>query len=124
MGVTIRHWFNTRHARKGNPHWTWAVTALIFLVIAWLSTAPMRTVPEAEARLEGAALAYAAAPGFEEVVSIVQGRCSMCHAAEPCGRGCIGRPRAWCWRRRRRSPMRRGGSRCSRAIRTPCRRGT
>ncbi len=87
MGVTIRHWFNTRHARKGNPHWTWAVTALIFLVIAWLSTAPMRTVPEAEARLEGAALAYAAAPGFEEVVSIVQGRCSMCHAAEPVWEG-------------------------------------
>ena len=23
-GVVIRHWFNTRHARKGNPHWTWA----------------------------------------------------------------------------------------------------
>ncbi len=23
MGVTIRHWFNTKHARKGNPHWTW-----------------------------------------------------------------------------------------------------
>ncbi len=24
MGVVIRHYFNTRHARKGNPHWTWA----------------------------------------------------------------------------------------------------
>ena len=23
MGVTIRHWFNTRHARKGDPTWTW-----------------------------------------------------------------------------------------------------
>ena len=29
------------------------------------------------------ALVYASAPGFEEVVGIVQGRCSMCHAAEP-----------------------------------------
>ncbi len=87
MGVTIRHWFNTRHARKGNPHWTWAATAVIFLLIAWLSTAPMRVVPEAEARLEGAALAYAAAPGFDDVVSIVQGRCSMCHAAEPVWEG-------------------------------------
>lgn len=82
MGVTIRHWFNTRHARKGNPHWTWGVTVILFLVIAWLSTAPMRTA-EGEAKLEGAALVYAAAPGFEEVVGIVQGRCSMCHAAEP-----------------------------------------
>ena len=82
MGVTIRHWFNTKHARKGNPHWTWFVTVLLFLVVAWLSTAPMRLV-EGEAKLQGAALVYASSPGFEDVVGIVQGRCSMCHAAEP-----------------------------------------
>jgi uncharacterized membrane protein len=82
MGVTIRHWFNTRHARKGNPHWTWGVTAILFLVIAWLSTAPMRTPPQ-EAALTRQALRLASAEGFEDVVGIVQGRCSMCHAAEP-----------------------------------------
>jgi uncharacterized membrane protein len=82
MGVTIRHWFNSKHARKGNPHWTWFVTVVIFLLIAWLSTAPMRHRGE-EAALSGAALTYASAQGFEDVVSIVQGRCSMCHAAEP-----------------------------------------
>lgn len=82
MGVTIRHWFNTRHARKGNPHWTWGVTVVLFLVIAWLSAVPMRTV-QGEAKLKGAALGYASAPEFEDVVEIVQGRCSMCHAAEP-----------------------------------------
>jgi uncharacterized membrane protein len=83
MGVTIRHWFNTHHARKGNPHWTWPVTAALFFLIAWLSTEPMRTVPEPEAELRGEALVYASAEGFEDVVGIVQGRCSMCHAAEP-----------------------------------------
>ena len=86
MGVTIRHWFNTRHARTGNPHWTWAVTVVLFLVIAWLSTAPMRVAVEGEAQtvpMNREALVYASAPGFEEVVGIVQGRCSMCHAAEP-----------------------------------------
>ena len=83
MGVTIRHWFNTQHARSGSPHWTWGVTALLFVVIAWLSTATMRTVPEPEAALGGAALRHASAAGFDDVVSIVQGRCSMCHAAEP-----------------------------------------
>ena len=85
MGVSIRHWFNTHHARGGNPHWTWALTAALFLLIAWLSTEPMRTVPEAEAEatLTGGALVYATAEGFEDVVGIVQGRCSMCHAAEP-----------------------------------------
>ncbi|NJM81528.1 MAG: urate hydroxylase PuuD [Tabrizicola sp.] len=82
MGVTIRHWFNTHHARKGNPHWTWGVTVILFLVIAWLSTAPMRLHP-AEASLTGPAMRYADAAGFDEVVGIVQGRCSMCHAAEP-----------------------------------------
>ncbi len=88
MGVTIRHWFNTRHAKKGNPHWTWGVTAILFLIIAWLSTAPMRHVSDAEdAALSPAALVYASAPGFDDVVSIVQGRCSMCHAAEPSWEG-------------------------------------
>lgn len=82
MGVTIRHWFNTRHARKGNPHWTLGLTVILFLITAWLSTAAMRTQPE-EAALNGAALRYASASGFEDVVGIVQGRCSMCHAAEP-----------------------------------------
>jgi uncharacterized membrane protein len=82
MGVTIRHWFNTKHSRKGNPHWTWGLTVILFLIIAWLSTAPMRMV-EGEAKLQGAALTYASANGFQDVVGIVQGRCSMCHAAEP-----------------------------------------
>jgi uncharacterized membrane protein len=86
MGVTIRHWFNTRHAGTGNPHWTWLVTVILFLIIAWLSTAPLRT-PPAEAALAPHATRYAQAKGFEDVVSIVQGRCSMCHAAEPVWEG-------------------------------------
>ena len=86
MGVTIRHWFNAKHARTGNPHWTWAVTVLIFLIIAWLSTAPMWR-DDAEAKLQGPALKFAAAPGFDRVQEIVTGRCSMCHAAEPVWEG-------------------------------------
>ncbi|NJS37955.1 MAG: urate hydroxylase PuuD [Rhodobacteraceae bacterium] len=82
MGVTIRHWFNTRHARKGSPWWTWGLTAALFVAIAWLSSAPMKTV-KGEAALQGEALRLASAEGFEDVVGIVQGRCSMCHAAEP-----------------------------------------
>lgn len=83
MGVTIRHWFNTRHARKGSPTWTWAATAILFLLVAWLSTAPLRHRPDTEGAMNAAALRYASATGFDDVVSIVQGRCSMCHAAEP-----------------------------------------
>ncbi len=92
MGVTIRHWFNTHHARQGNPHWTWFATAVLFLLIAWLSTAPMRGV-EGEARLSPAAARFAAAPGFGEVHDIVLGRCSMCHAAEPAWEGMLWPPK-------------------------------
>lgn len=81
MGVTIRHFFNSQHAGKGSPHWTWGVTVILFLIIAWLSTAPMRHVDDTA--MNGEALVYASAEGFDDVVSIVQGRCSMCHAAEP-----------------------------------------
>ncbi|OUS19859.1 cysteine desulfurase [Rhodobacterales bacterium 59_46_T64] len=82
MGVTIRHYFNTLHARKGNPTWTWLATAILFIVIMWLSTAPMFHAAERE-EASGAALRFAQAEGFEEVHDIVLGRCSMCHAAEP-----------------------------------------
>ena len=84
MGVTIRHWFNSRHAGKGSPWWTWGATLAIFLAIAWLSTAPMRAeAPPEGARLTGPAARFAAAEGFDEVTGIVLGRCAMCHAAEP-----------------------------------------
>ncbi|WP_299143600.1 urate hydroxylase PuuD [uncultured Tateyamaria sp.] len=87
MGVTIRHWFNTHHARKGNPHWTWGVTALLFIAIVWLSTAPM-------AQREAAVVTrFAQADGFETVHEIVQGRCSMCHAAEPAWSGLLWAPK-------------------------------
>ncbi len=86
MGVSIRHYFNTRHARAGNPTWTWIVTTVLFILIMWLSTAPLMqdSYEESEARdLTATELRYASAEGFEEVSSIVPGRCSMCHAREP-----------------------------------------
>lgn len=85
MGVTIRHFFNTMHMRKGKPTWTIAATVLIFLVIAWLSSprAYVYAEEEAAAVLDPAAQRFAAAEGFDEVHQIVMGRCSMCHAAEP-----------------------------------------
>ncbi|MDR0810197.1 MAG: urate hydroxylase PuuD [Gemmobacter sp.] len=86
MGVSIRHWFNSHHARKGNPHWTWVVTVLLMLAIAWLSSFRPEA-PVEEAALGHEAQRYATAPGFEQVTSIVQGRCSMCHAAEPAWEG-------------------------------------
>ena len=86
MGVTIRHYFNTMHARKGNPTWTWLATVVLFICIMWLSTAPLMqdTYEESEAReLTRIEQIFASAEGFEDVASIVPGRCAMCHAREP-----------------------------------------
>ncbi|GAD57702.1 urate hydroxylase PuuD [Limimaricola cinnabarinus] len=85
MGVTIRHYFNTMHATGKGPHWTWGATVIIFLVLAWLSTAPMwGSYEEAEARpMTAYEQRFAEAEGFHEAEQIVVGRCSMCHAREP-----------------------------------------
>ncbi len=86
MGVTIRHFFNTMHARKGMPWWTWGATAVIFVVIMWLSTAPLRhdSYEESEARaLTPVEETFVEAEGFDDVEALVIGNCSMCHAREP-----------------------------------------
>lgn len=86
MGVTIRHYFNSMHARKGEPTWTWLATAVLFIVIMWLSTAPLRQdgYEESEARdLTTTEQVFASAEGFHDVSSIIPGRCAMCHSREP-----------------------------------------
>ncbi|MCH1464838.1 MAG: urate hydroxylase PuuD [Alphaproteobacteria bacterium] len=101
MGVTIRHYFNTGHARKGHPRWTWAATALIFFVIMGLSLAPLMQrddLAETDARANVLTLSpelqkKANHPLFEEVGYIVEGRCSMCHATEPLWDGIIAAPK-------------------------------
>ena len=82
MGVSIRHFFNSMHARKGQPHWTWAVTVILMLIIAWLSSQPSYH-KQKDAMAARLVEQYASAAGFEEVQDIVLGRCSMCHTSEP-----------------------------------------
>ena len=84
-GVTIRHYFNTLHATGAGPHWTWAVTVLLMIFIAWLSTMHGGdTYEEAEARpLTAYEQRYVSAAGFEDAYDTVMGNCSMCHARDP-----------------------------------------
>ncbi len=83
MGVTIRHYFNTRHAKKGNPVWTWGATAALFLVIVWLSSLTSPTAETDNAAMNPAIQKFVQAEGFEDAYDIVVGNCTMCHAAEP-----------------------------------------
>ena len=87
MGVLIRHYFNTKHARKGEPTWTWLLTAIIFVIIIWLSTNPIRHIDEEAELPSRAAEKMMASANFEEARDIVYSRCSMCHAAEPVWEG-------------------------------------
>jgi uncharacterized membrane protein len=81
IGVLIRHFFNTRHARKGNPTWTWLAAAVLFIVIMWLSTVPK--ILTGEPKQAAANEIFVASSHFPAVRDTVLGRCSMCHAAEP-----------------------------------------
>lgn len=84
-GVTIRHYFNTLHSTGKGPHWTWGVTILLMVVIAWLSSAAdYGTYEDAEARaLTTHEQKFASADSFEDAFYAVVGNCSMCHAREP-----------------------------------------
>ena len=93
VGVVIRHYFNTRHARKGNPHWTWAVAVVLFLIIAWLSTAPKLPGSAGEEVASRAAEPFLAATHFKDASLTVQTRCAMCHTAEPAWPGIYEAPK-------------------------------
>ena len=95
VGVTIRHWFNSLHARKGRPHWTWAVTVILFILIAWLSTGPLGdSYEDAEVRaLTPREQSVTQLAEFDAAESAVLGRCSMCHAREPVWDGMLWAPK-------------------------------
>lgn len=85
IGVLIRHYFNTMHATGAKPHWTWCASAVLFIVIMWLSTAP--SILTGQERVSARAETLMASGEFNTVKTTVMGRCSMCHAAEPVWEG-------------------------------------
>jgi uncharacterized membrane protein len=93
MGVTIRHWFNTTHARKGKPAWTWALTIIIFILIMWLSTVPKILGGGENDTTSMAPIVqrFAGDPHFGAAKDVIGTRCMMCHTAEPVYEG-LARP--------------------------------
>jgi uncharacterized membrane protein len=81
-GAVIRHFFNSQHAGKGSPWWTWGVAAASIALAIWLSilgkpgNANMAQAP-------AGATPEVVTASFDEAVLAIQSRCSMCHAAEP-----------------------------------------
>ncbi len=93
MGVTIRHWFNTTHARKGEPKWTWFATFVLFAIIIWLSSVPKVLTGVQEVSLSPVSQKFADNAHFPAVKDMVSTRCSMCHAAEPVWEGILHPPK-------------------------------
>jgi uncharacterized membrane protein len=94
MGVTIRHYFNSKHARKGNPTWTWLATTILFILIVWLSSNPKLPGIKAQAaQLSSSEQHFIATAGFDAVRETVTNRCSMCHAVEPVWEGLVVPPK-------------------------------
>ncbi|HTO33836.1 MAG TPA: urate hydroxylase PuuD [Pararhizobium sp.] len=91
MGVTIRHWFNTTHARKGRPTWTWIVTLILFILIMWLSTVSKPPVSDETAELSPRLRQFTENSHFPAAREAIGMRCAMCHSAEPAYEG-INRP--------------------------------
>jgi uncharacterized membrane protein len=84
-GALVRHFYNIRHAGKGDPWWAWAVAAVAIWLAIWISSA---SAPIGRERLGLAPLPEAAdAPGVaqapRDAAEIVLARCSMCHASQP-----------------------------------------
>ena len=119
IGVLIRHYFNTKHARKGNPTWTWLVAAILFVIIIWLSTVPK--VLTGEPKVSAA----------EQTLSPrrISRRCATrCSAAARCAmrpsramKASTTPRKAWCWRAMPASPSMPAKSTCRPAAATPCR---
>ena len=84
-GVTIRHYFNTMHKTGKGPQWTWLATALLMIIIAWLSKfSTGETYEDAEVRRPTPyEQRYVEAESFEEAYYAVVGNCSICHARAP-----------------------------------------
>ncbi len=94
MGVTIRHYYNSKHARVGNPRWTWLASGLLFAIIIWLSALQTpRSNNNNSSELTPYEQRFATAIHFDEARDLVQGRCIMCHARDPGWNGLVSPPK-------------------------------
>ena len=93
MGVSIRHYFNQKHAYNLKPIWAWVVTSLLFISVILLSfiKPPMNDDDELLS-LNNPHLSALKSVKFLELTDTIIGRCAMCHAKEPLWDGLASAP--------------------------------
>ncbi len=84
-GAVVRHFYNTRHAGRGDPWWAWIVAALCVWSALWISSAssPLGRSRLGLSDLPPAVFGANAPVAPARVAEIVSSRCSMCHAQAP-----------------------------------------
>ncbi|MEQ1649161.1 MAG: urate hydroxylase PuuD [Hyphomicrobiaceae bacterium] len=93
-GASVRHFYNERHAGRGNAWWAWGLAAACIAVAIYIS---MLSNPTGREKLGLRALkpikvaSLATVP--KSVDDILSSRCGMCHAAEPVYLGIIAPPK-------------------------------
>ena len=92
MGVSIRHYFNQKHASNLKPIWAWVVTFFLFLSVVLLSFVrpPSHALDDSLAsNSHRSALELAK---FVDLSDTIVSRCGMCHAREPLWDGMVEAP--------------------------------
>ncbi len=93
-GAMVRHFYNERHAGRGNVWWTWVIAAVSMLVVVWLSMLTNPAGRQALGLKSVKPVKTAQATTLPKAVDdIVSSRCSMCHAAEPVWTGIASPPK-------------------------------
>lgn len=93
-GAVVRHFYNERHAGRGDLWWTWGLAAACMLIVVWLSmlshAAGRERLGLKAARPVKIAAVVSVPKSVDEVITT---RCSMCHAAEPVWSGIVAAPK-------------------------------
>ena len=87
IGSLIRHFFNSKHAKKGNQWWTWLVSALLMLLIIFLTQIgkPSFVRNSSNINLESSIV--------NNAFIVTEVHCSMCHAKKPQWDGLVAAPK-------------------------------
>ena len=93
-GALVRHFYNERHAGRGNLWWTWAVAGACMLAVIAIS---MLSNPMGRERLGLKAIKQVQLASLvrvpKTVDDIITSRCSMCHAVDPVWSGVAAPPK-------------------------------
>lgn len=93
-GGVVRHFYNERHAGRGDPWWTWGLAAacvvaaiLVSMTGSQYGRAKLSLAPQVQSETDASVMIP------KDVGAIILTRCSMCHARSPVWAGLASPPK-------------------------------